>query len=228
MRHMTYLGLSPFNAFHCLIRCNLHTVISTAQSSCSPAQYPPAKLLGFHAADSILAHPPAKTHFQKLSALEASCTLSKKGIWADLELSGVVEVGGADGLAHGVPVGAGGADGDALLLHDVRQLLPAPPSPCAALQRRQCTSSVPDPTQETLPSLPPPLPCAALRSSREALQRLLLGQGCSSAACGALLQQVHSDECPADACNTTPARVAFHIAELLAYWRTHKSSVPKI
>ena len=41
-----------------------------------------------------------------------------------LQLGGVVEVGGADGLAHDVPVGARGADGYLLLLHDVRQLLP--------------------------------------------------------------------------------------------------------
>lgn len=41
-----------------------------------------------------------------------------------LELGRVVEVGRADGLAHNVPVGAGRANGDLLLLHDVRQLLP--------------------------------------------------------------------------------------------------------
>lgn len=41
-----------------------------------------------------------------------------------LDLGGVVEVGGADGLAHNVPVGAAGVYGHLLLLHDVQQLRP--------------------------------------------------------------------------------------------------------
>ncbi len=35
-----------------------------------------------------------------------------------------MEVGGADGLAHGIPVAAHAAQRDLLLLHDVGQLLP--------------------------------------------------------------------------------------------------------
>ena len=43
---------------------------------------------------------------------------------AHLHLGGVVEVGGADSLAHEVPVGARALHGHLLLLHDVPQLLP--------------------------------------------------------------------------------------------------------
>ena len=52
------------------------------------------------------------------------CILNLNSKGACLELGSVVEVGGADGLAHGVPVATHAAQRDLLLLHDVRQLLP--------------------------------------------------------------------------------------------------------
>ena len=59
-----------------------------------------------------------------------------------LQFGRIVEVSRADGLTHSVPVAACRANGDLLLLHNVRQLLPhllGLPQHCAAAQTFQAT-----------------------------------------------------------------------------------------
>jgi len=68
--------------------------------------------------------------------VDVLCTARRHRCSAHLDLGGVVEVGGAHGLAHDVVVGAAGVHWDLLLRHDVRQLrahLLRLPQPCAAM-----------------------------------------------------------------------------------------------
>ena len=72
-----------------------------------------------------------------------------------LELGSVVEVGGADGLAHEVPVRAGRLHCHLLLGHDVQQLLPhllCLPQHCSTSEPFRFTMPKSDSISEDLPS----------------------------------------------------------------------------